>query len=277
VGEAQESAGWVAVLRDVTTRKQFERRLAEAKRQAEIANRSKSEFLANMSHELRTPLNAVIGFSALMQAETFGPLGAAKYREYVADIQESGEHLLQLINDLLDVSAIEADKLTLHEAEVDPRALAEATARLLAGRAAEGKVKLAWQVAEGVGALWADPRRLKQMLLNLLGNAVKFTPAGGRAALEVRRTTGGAVEFVVEDTGIGMDAAGIDTALKRFGQVDSGLARRHEGAGLGLPLTKALTELHGGTLRLDSTPGKGTRATVTLPPERTLLHRSTAA
>jgi PAS domain S-box-containing protein len=267
VDDAGRPAGWMVFLRDMTARRQYEARLADAKRQAELANRSKSEFLANMSHELRTPLNAVIGFSSVMKDELFGPLNE-RYRDYMQDIHASGEHLLQLINDLLDIAAIEADRMQLQDTVVDPREIAEAALRLVQPRAVEGAVALSHTVAPEVGTVHADPRRLKQMLLNLLTNAVKFTKPGGKVSLAIRPAQGGALEFLVEDTGIGMDPADLAKALERFGQVDGGLARRHEGTGLGLPLTKSLAELHGGSLRVDSKRGVGTRAAVILPAER---------
>jgi PAS domain S-box-containing protein len=269
VDDAGQPAGWMVFLRDVTARRQYEAHLADAKRQAEIANRSKSEFLANMSHELRTPLNAVIGFSSVMKDELFGPLNE-RYRDYMHDIHSSGEHLLQLINDLLDIAAIEADRLHLQDAEVDPRETAESALRLVQQRAETAGVVLSHAIMDEVGTVRADARRLKQMLLNLLTNAVKFTPSGGKVSLVVRPAAGGTLEFLVEDTGMGMDAADIVKALERFGQVDGGLARRHEGSGLGLPLTKSLAELHGGTLRLESQRGVGTRATIVLPANRVL-------
>jgi PAS domain S-box-containing protein len=268
--EAGAPAGWVAFLRDVTARRRYEQRLAEAKHQAELANRSKSEFLANMSHELRTPLNAVIGFSQVMRDGLFGPLGNKRYTDYANDIHASGEHLLALINDLLDVSAIEAERLDLHEAELDPRDIADVAIRLVQQRAVDGQIALHCEVAERLPMLRADPRRLKQMLLNLLSNAVKFTAPGGRVTLTIECSAAGELEFRIADNGIGMDAAGITTALERFGQVDGGLARRHEGTGLGLPLTKGLAELHGGALRIESARGVGTRAIITLPAERLL-------
>jgi PAS domain S-box-containing protein len=268
VGEAGDAVGWVVFLRDITARRRYELRLAEAKQQAEIANRSKSEFLANMSHELRTPLNAVIGFAQVMKDELFGALGSARYRGYANDIHASGEHLLELINDLLDVSAIEADRLELHESELDPREIADAAVRLVQARAATGNVRLTWHVGADVPLLYADSRRLKQMLFNLLSNAVKFSPAGGQIELAIMRTGSGALEFAVIDNGIGMSAADIVIALERFGQVDGGLARRQEGTGLGLPLTRGLAQLHGGTLRLESARGVGTRASIELPAAR---------
>ena len=257
---------FVAIHEDITERKEIERRMAEAMRQTEVANRAKSELLANMSHELRTPLNAIIGFSNMIREQVFGAVGHPKYLEYVQDICASGEHLLALINDILDVSAIEAGKLELAEEPVEFGALAEACLRLVRPRADKGKVSLIHEkrVAQ---SLWIDPRRTKQILLNLLSNAVKFTPEGGKVTLETGVDSEGFF-FRVADTGIGMDAEGVAKAMIPFGQVDSALNRKHEGTGLGLPLTVALVELHGGRLAIGSAPGQGTEITVRLPAER---------
>jgi len=242
----------------------------EALRSAELANRSKSEFLANISHELRTPLNAIIGFSSVVKEQMFGPVGTPKYQEYATAIHESGEHLLAIINDLLDVSAIEADRLELQIGACDLDRLTESTIRLVAPRAAAVGIELTRRVDMGEATVMADERRLKQIMLNLLSNAIKFTGRGGRVALTAEGDGKGGLVVVVSDTGIGMDEEGIATALERFGQVDGGLNRRREGAGLGLPLTKGLVELHRGTLAIDSAPGQGTTVTVTLPPAQAL-------
>jgi len=267
VDVAERPDGWMVFLRDVTARRQYELRLAEAKRHAELASRSKSEFLANMSHELRTPLNAVIGFSAVMKDGLFGQIDA-RYADYANDIHASGEHLLQLINDLLDISAIEADQVKLQEIDLDPHDVADAVLRLIQPRATEGSIALTFQASAEIVAVRADERRLKQMLLNLLSNAVKFTPAGGHVSLTLQLAVDGDLELCVQDTGIGMDPSDLVKALERFGQVDGSLSRQHEGTGLGLPLTKGLAELHGGTLRIASARGAGTRATIVLPAER---------
>jgi signal transduction histidine kinase len=252
----------------VTPFRQAERRLATAKEEAEAASRSKSEFLANMSHELRTPLNAIIGFSDVMQSELLGPLGP-RYRSYAKDIQESGEHLLGIINDILDLSKIEAGRLTLREEILDPAAMVRECARLVRVRAEEAEVVLDLQIRDDAPSqLSADAVKLKQILLNLLSNAVKFTPRGGRVEVKVRRGTGGALEIAVKDTGIGMSEAEVTIALQPFRQIESTLARTHEGTGLGLPLTKALIELHGGTMAIESERGSGTTVIVSFPLER---------
>jgi signal transduction histidine kinase len=260
--------GFVRSYADVTVSRQAERRLAGAKEEAETASRIKSEFLANMSHELRTPLNAIIGFSDVMQSELLGPLGP-RYRSYAKDIQESGEHLLGIINDILDLSKIEAGRLTLREEVLDPAAMARDCAKLVRARADEAGVVLRLEVpAEAPRQLSADAVKLKQILLNLLSNAVKFTPRGGRVEVILRRGLGGNLEIAVEDTGIGMSEGEVAIALQPFGQIESTFARTHKGTGLGLPLTKALIELHGGTMAIESARGRGTTVIVAFPLER---------
>jgi signal transduction histidine kinase len=260
--------GFVRSYTDVTPFRQAERRLATAKEEAETASRIKSEFLANMSHELRTPLNAIIGFSDVMQSELLGPLGP-RYRSYARDIQESGEHLLGIINDILDLSKIEAGRLTLREEILDPAAMVQECARLVRVRAEEAEVALDLQIRDDAPSqLSADAVKLKQILLNLLSNAVKFTPRGGRVEVKLQRGAGGALEITVRDTGIGMSEADVAIALQPFRQIESTLARTHEGTGLGLPLTKALIELHGGTMAIESARGSGTTVIVSFPLER---------
>jgi len=245
------------------------RELRVAKEEAETASRSKSEFLANTSHELRTPLNAIIGFADLLAGQKFGPLGNPRYVGYAVDIRDSGQHLLELINDVLDLSKVEYGKLELLEEPVDVAAAAESCLRLMRPRAEAAQVGLAAELPPGLPALRADDRRLKQILLNLLSNAVKFTPAGGSVVLRARADAEG-FHLSVADTGIGIADGDLAKALSPFGQVDSRLARRYSGTGLGLPLTKAMVELHGGRLRIDSRVGAGTTVTVSLPPGRLL-------
>jgi two-component system cell cycle sensor histidine kinase PleC len=251
-------------------RRRFDEALLAEKQRAELASRSKSEFLANTSHELRTPLNAVLGFSELMRGEMLGPLGHPRYREFAADIHESGLHLLAVINDLLDLSRIEAGRLELQEEPVEVAELLNAVRRLIQQRADQAQLTLVVGSAEGLPRLRADRRALRQVLLNLLSNAIKFTPAAGQVALEAAREADGGISFLVRDTGIGIAVADIPKALEPFGQVDSSLARKYQGAGLGLPISQALVEQHGGRLELESAPGIGTTVRVRLPPERTL-------
>jgi PAS domain S-box-containing protein len=262
--------GYRGTARDVTELKAREQALLEAKSAAEQANRSKSRFLAQMSHELRTPLNAIIGFAEIMQAEALGPLGSPQYRSYAGDIVESARHLSQVINDVLDVAKLEAGKFELHEDRLNPAQLVERAVRLVAPRAAEAEVALTLEAAADPPALLADGRKLLQVLLNLLSNAVKFTAAGGQVRLAAAAEPDGGFAFSIADNGIGMSEADLAVALAPFGQVDSTLSRRFEGTGLGLPLAKALTELHDGHLEIDSAPGAGTRTRVRLPSERVL-------
>ena len=238
--------------------------------QADITSRAKSDLMANMSHELRTPLNAIIGFSTTMKLEMFGPLNE-KYMEYASNINSSGEHLPELINDILDVSAIEAEKLELDEEYIEVGKVVEATMHMVKGRADQGNIHLTSNIDDRLPMLHADKRRLMQILLNLLSNAIKFTPSDGEVALTASLDGGGAYVFTVTDTGIGMDGEELAKAMSEFGQVDSGLGRKQEGTGLGLPLTQGLIELHGGTFLIDSEKGKGTTVTVRFPPERTVV------
>ena len=269
---------WIALLyfHRLREREATFRAVQRAKDEAESASRSKSEFLANMSHELRTPLNAIIGFSDVMAGEKFGPLGNERYVQYVHDVGDSGRHLLSLINDVLDISKVEYGKLDLHEEAVDLAEIIDGSIRLMRQRAEAAQIALTADVEASLPQLWADERRLKQVVLNLLSNAVKFTPAGGSVSVRAFAGKDG-LRFAVRDTGIGMDAAGIELALRPFGQVDSSLARKYSGTGLGLPLSKAIAELHGGTLEIASRPGEGTDVTVAFPLHRIIAKRADTA
>jgi PAS domain S-box-containing protein len=257
--------GIVSINTDVTVLKNRELELREAVQQAETADRAKSEFLANMSHELRTPLNAVIAFSEIIKDETFGPFDREKYRDYANDINNSGQHLLELINDILDISKIESGTDELHEERIEiPRIIASAL-KLVEQRAAQGDIKLEFEPPDRLLTLYADERKLKQILVNLLSNAVKFTDPGGAVTLRAWCRLDSGYVFQISDTGIGIAPEDIRKVLSRFGQADEGLNRRYDGTGLGLPLTKALVEQHGGTLDLQSKVGIGTTATVRFP------------
>ncbi len=242
--------------------------LSVAKQRLVAANRAKSEFLATMSHELRTPLNAIIGFSELIGTETFGPIGNVKYRDYGRDIHESGQHLLNLINDILHLSKVESGMEELYEENVDISVVADSVLRLVRQRAQKHGVKLELELSGESPALRVDVRKLKQILVNLLSNAIKFTKAGGTVTLKGWGRIESGYVFQVIDTGIGIALEDIPKALSQFGQVDNALNRQHEGTGLGLPLTKSLVELHGGSLDLQSDVGVGTTVTVRMPAER---------
>jgi len=236
---------------------------AEEKTRAEEANQAKSKFLANMSHELRTPLNAIIGFSEIMESGMFGPLGAGKYTEYSRDIRESGQYLLDVINDILDMSKIEAGGIHLNPESVELDRILADCVRVVLGRANEKRLRLNSHIAAGV-TLAADRRALKQIVLNLLSNAVKFTPDGGAVSVH-GRVRGGMVTIAIADTGIGIPNDALGKLGRPFEQVESQLTKRHQGSGLGLAIAKSLAELHGGAMRIRSTLGAGTTVVVRLP------------
>ena len=256
------TTAYTVMLRDISDRKKAEEAILTAKEQAEFANRAKSEFLANMSHELRTPLNGIIGFSDIIQRETWGPIGNDKYAEYAGDIKSAGTHLLAVINDILDLSKIESGKTELHEEVVDTTHVLASCLTLIKERAQVAGVAIACEPAPDLPALHGDERKLKQILVNLLSNAVKFTPKGGQVTVRAWFRAGGGFVFQVSDTGVGIAPEDIPKALAPFHQVDSALNRKYEGTGLGLPLTKSLVELHGGSLDLQSEVGVGTTVTL---------------
>jgi signal transduction histidine kinase/ActR/RegA family two-component response regulator len=235
---------------------------------AQDANHAKSEFLANMSHELRTPLNAVIGFSEVIAREMFGAVGHKNYKEYAKDIYDSGSHLLQIINDILDISKAEAGELKLAEGIVDCQELIAASCRLIGPRVKKSELTLATNLPNRLPRLRADGRMVKQIILNLLTNAVKFTPPGGRIGIEVTADDQHGLVIGIRDTGIGIAKADLDRVRQPFVQVDGSLSRRHEGTGLGLPLVDMMMTKHGGSFELDSELGKGTTARLRFPPDR---------
>ncbi|UCH73872.1 MAG: CHASE2 domain-containing protein [Rhodospirillales bacterium] len=260
--------GTAAIYTEISEQKRQEGRLRDALTQAEAANRAKTEFLANMSHELRTPLNAIIGFSEMLASEYLGPIGSAKYAEYAEDIHVSGTHLLEIINNVLDVSKIEAGRLELNCEDIRVDSVTGIVRRLIEKRARDAGHDLVFDVPDGLPRLHADERSVKQVLLNLVSNAVKFTPDGGTISVRARLAADGRLMIDVTDNGIGIAPNDMPTALSAFGQVDSGLARRYEGTGLGLTLARRLMELHGGTLDLASEVRVGTTATIGFPADR---------
>ncbi len=238
--------------------------LRAARVEAELASKTKSEFIANMSHELRTPLNAIIGFSDMMR--TMENLDPEKIAQYSGHIKEAAEHLLALINSILDVSKVQAGKLVIDPGEVDIEELIEGCQMIIMPKAREKRILVEWACRDDLPVIIADHMRIKQVLINILSNAVKFTPEGGRITVQTEMLENGEeIRISVSDTGPGMTPGEIDIALRPFGQVDNDLNRTNEGTGLGLPLSAALVRLHKGRFRLESAPGKGVRVIIELP------------
>lgn len=250
--------------------------LRSARNRAECANRAKSQFLANMSHELRTPLNAIIGFSELMAGNLLGPMTTEQYKSYAQDINDSGNHLLAIVNDILDLSRIEAGAAGLDEIEIDIAEVFTSCIKTVNGRADQTCIALNHEIEAGLPLLYGDKRLVTQILLNLLSNAIKFTPRGGRVSLRATHDNNGAILFSVEDTGIGIAHENLKRVTEPFMQAESHLSRSYEGVGLGLALTKQFVELHGGELLIESEEGHGTCVHIRFPPERSRC-RQTAA
>ncbi len=259
-----QEGGFVLIVSDITELKERETALHQAKDQAEAASRAKTEFLANMSHELRTPLNAVIGLSEIMATEVMGPIGQPKYKEFAGDIVSSGRHLLEIINDILDSVKLQSGKMTLHLQPTSIGEILDAALRIVREQAESAGIKLVCSIEPGISLVNGDTVRLRQVVLNLISNAIKFTPRGGLIAVTAQRSRDD-VRVAVSDTGIGIDAVDIPKALEPFSQVDNSLSRKYGGTGLGLPLSKLYVEGHGGTLSIESVRGHGTTVSFTVP------------
>jgi PAS domain S-box-containing protein len=266
----------VSIVRDVSERMRYEGALYQAKEEADGANRAKSQFLATMSHELRTPLNAIIGFAEIMQHEVMGPIGNEQYRSYITDIHMSGTHLLQLINDILDLTKAEAGKLELNEETIDLGEVIRSVVRVSSASIEKAGLITNIDLMPALPLLRADERKTRQVLFNLIGNAVKFTPEGGRIDIRGRYDPQAGMRITVADTGIGIAQENLQRVFEPFVQIDNALSRQQPGTGLGLPAVKAIMELHGGSLELRSVAGVGTEATATFPPERAVTDASSA-
>jgi len=267
----------VSIVRDVSERMRYERALYQAKEEADGANHAKSQFLATMSHELRTPLNAIIGFAEIMQHEVMGPVGNEQYRSYITDIHMSGTHLLQLINDILDLTKAEAGKLELNEETIDLGEVIRSVVRVSSASIEKAGLTANIDLMPALPLLRADERKTRQVLFNLIGNAVKFTPEGGRIDIRGRYDPQAGMRITVADSGIGIASENLQRVFEPFVQIDNALSRQQPGTGLGLPAAKAIMELHDGSLELHSVVGVGTEAIATFPPERAVTGASSAA
>ncbi|MDK1378062.1 MULTISPECIES: PAS domain S-box protein [unclassified Sinorhizobium] len=272
IGRLSSSNGYCAVIRDITQWKRTEEELRNAKRAAETANAHKTEFLARVSHEIRTPLNAIIGFSDMMASEHFGPVGHPRYIEYAGDIGRSGRHVLDIVNDLLDISKIEAGEMDLDFSAVDINDAVSEAVSLVQPQANSQRVIIRTSLSASVPTVVADGRSIKQIALNILANAIRFTPSGGQIVVSTSYEANGSVILRIRDTGIGMTRSELDQAMKPFRQVTTGGRKRGDGTGLGLPLTKAMTEANRAQFSINSTPNEGTLVEISFPSQRVLAN-----
>jgi PAS domain S-box-containing protein len=270
MGRMPGSNSYCAVIRDITQWKRSEEELRSAKRAAETANQHKSDFLARVSHEIRTPLNAIIGFSDMIASEHFGPAGHSRYVEYASDIGRSGRHVLDIVNDLLDISKIEAGEMDLDFTAVGVNDCVSEAVSLVQPQANAQRVIIRTSLSQSVPEVVADLRSIKQIALNILANAIRYTPSGGQIVVSTAYEPSGSVTLRIRDTGVGMSKAELDQAMKPFGQVASGTRQRGDGTGLGLPLTKAMTEANRASFAIHSAPNEGTLVEITFPPQRVL-------
>ena len=270
IGELPHGRGWCAAIRDISRRKRAEEELTRAQRQAEEASLQKSRFLANISHELRTPLNAILGFADVMATECFGPIGSERYLEYLDDIKRSGHHVLDLVNDLLDISKIEAGKLDLSFEAVSLNEVIGEVVALMQPQANREQVIVRSNLPSSVPPVVADRRSIRQIALNLVSNAIRFTPEGGQIIVSTSVGGDGGVVMRFRDSGIGMSDKELELAMMPFQQVNPASRRRGDGTGLGLPLTKAMVEANSARFAISSTPGEGTLVEVFFPRQRVL-------
>jgi signal transduction histidine kinase len=270
MGRLSSSSGFCAVIRDITQWKRTEEELRNAKRAAETANAHKSDFLARVSHEIRTPLNAIIGFSDMMATERFGPIGHPRYIEYANDIGRSGRHVLDIVNDLLDISKIEAGEMELDFTAVGLNETISEAVSLVQPQANAQRVIIRTSLSANVPQIVADLRSIKQIALNILSNAIRFTPSGGQIVVSTAYEANGSVVLRIRDTGVGMTRSELEQAMKPFRQVTTGARKRGDGTGLGLPLTKAMVDANRANFSINSTPNEGTLVEVIFPSPRVL-------
>jgi signal transduction histidine kinase len=271
IGKLTSSNGYCAVIRDITQWKRTEEELRNAKRAAETANAHKTDFLARVSHEIRTPLNAIIGFADMMANEHFGPVGHPRYGEYAHDIVRSGRHVLDIVNDLLDISKIEAGEMELDFSSVGLNEMVQAAVSIVQPQANGQRVIIRTALSQAVPNVVADGRSIKQIVLNILANAIRFTPSGGQIIVSTAYEPNGSVVLRIRDTGIGMSRSELEQAMKPFRQVSTGTPRnRGDGTGLGLPLTKAMVDANRAQFAISSTPNEGTLVVVMFPSPRVL-------